>query len=50
MGDIHVRNRGGLTAVVWIDKREISVLTNVDKPPPEGSFCNENKKSCSHQL
>jgi hypothetical protein len=45
MDDIHVRTSGGLIAVVWKDKREVYMLTNMDQPPPKGNFCDEKKKS-----
>ena len=41
-GDIRVRTRGGLTALVWKDRREIYMLTNMDPPPPEGNFCDDS--------
>jgi len=43
-GDVRVRTRGGLTALVWKDKREVYMLTNMDPPPAEGNFC-DNRKS-----
>jgi hypothetical protein len=41
-GDVWVRTRGNLTALVWKDRRDVYMLTNMDPPPPEGNFC-ENK-------
>jgi len=32
-GDIQVRTRGELTAVVWRDKRDVGMLTNIHDPP-----------------
>jgi hypothetical protein len=40
-GDIRVRTRGDLTAVVWTDKRDIHMLTNIHNPPAEDNFCDE---------
>jgi len=41
-GDIRVRTRGGLTALVWKDRREVYMLTNMDPPPAEGNFCDDS--------
>jgi len=41
-GDITVRTRGGLTALVWKDGQEVYILTNMDPPPAEGNFCDNN--------
>jgi len=37
-GDVRVRTRGGLTALVWKDRREVYMLTDMDPPPAEGNF------------
>ena len=41
-GDIRVRNRGVLTALVWKDRREVYMLTKMDPPPAEGNFFDSN--------
>ena len=41
-GDIRVRTRGELTAVVWRDKRDVGMLTNIHDPPSEGNFQDEH--------
>ncbi|PNF42631.1 hypothetical protein B7P43_G01270 [Cryptotermes secundus] len=41
-GDIRVRVRQNLTALVWKDKRDVYILTNMHSPPAEGSFCDEH--------
>jgi len=41
-GDIRVRTRGDLTVVVWKDKRDACLLTNIHDPPREGNYCNEH--------
>jgi hypothetical protein len=47
--DIKVRTRGGLTALVWKDRQQIYMLTNTDKPPTEGNFCdNSNHPTKPH--
>ena len=40
-GDIQVRTRRNLTAVDWMDKRDVCMLTNIHDPPQEGNFHNE---------
>ncbi|XP_023722709.1 piggyBac transposable element-derived protein 4 [Cryptotermes secundus] len=41
-GDVQVRVRGDMTALVWKDKRDIHMLTNMHSPPAAGNFCNEH--------
>ncbi|PNF35735.1 hypothetical protein B7P43_G16134 [Cryptotermes secundus] len=41
-GDIRVRVRRNLTALVWKDKRDVYMLTNMHCLPAEGSFCDEH--------
>jgi len=43
-GDIRVRTRGGLTALVWKDRREVYMLTNMDPPPAEGNFRDDSNR------
>jgi len=40
--DIRVRTRGDLTAVVWKDKRDVCLLTNIHDPPREGNYHDEH--------
>ena len=40
--DICVRTRGDLSAVVWNDKRDERLLTNIHNPPREGNYCDEH--------
>ena len=40
-GDVRVRTRGGLTALVWKDRQEVYMLTNMDRPPAEGNLCDK---------
>ena len=42
--DVRVRTRGGLTALVWKDRREVYMLTNMDPPPAEGKFCDDSNR------
>ena len=41
-GDIRVRTGGDLTAVVWKDKRDVCLLTNIHNPPKEGNYRHEH--------
>jgi hypothetical protein len=43
--NIRARTRDVLTAVVWRDKRDVHILTNVHNLPVEGIFCNEHGNS-----
>ena len=44
-GDIHVRTRADLTAILWRDKTDICMLTNIHNASAEGNFCNEAGKA-----
>ena len=44
-GDIVVSSRGDLAAVVWKDKRDLCLLTNIHDPPREGNYCDERDKA-----
>ena len=48
--DIHVRTRGELTAILWRDKRDIYMLTNIHDAPAEGNFCDGNGKAIKPQI
>jgi len=41
-GDIRVRTRGDLSAVVLKDKRDVRLLTNIHDPRREGNYCDEH--------
>jgi len=41
-GEVRVRTRVGLTALVCTDTREVYILTNMDPPPAEGNFCDNS--------
>jgi len=49
-GDIRVRIRADLTAILWRDKRDICMLTNIHSAPAEGNFCNEGGKVIKPQI
>ena len=36
--------RGGLTALVWKDRREVYMLTDTYPPPTEGIFCDDSNR------
>jgi hypothetical protein len=38
-GDIRTRVRCDLTAIVWKDKQNVNMLTNMHHPPSEDHFC-----------
>ena len=37
-----VRTRGDLSAVVWKDKSDVRLLTNIHDPPREGNYCDKH--------
>jgi len=41
-GDIPARTSGDLMAVVWRDKRDVCLLTNIYDPSTEGNYCDEH--------
>jgi hypothetical protein len=41
-GDVRIRTRGGLRALVWKDRWEVYMLTNMHPPPAEGDFCGDS--------
>jgi len=41
-GNVRVRTKGGLTALVLKDRREVYMLTNMDPTPAEGNFCDNS--------
>jgi len=43
-GDVRVKTRGGLTALVWKDRREVYMLTNMDPPPSRRKFCDDSNR------
>jgi hypothetical protein len=43
-GDTRVWVRGDTITLVWKDKNDIRMLTNMHASPVEGNFCNEHGK------
>jgi hypothetical protein len=41
-GDLKTRVRGNLTSMVWKDKRNVNMLTNVHRSLAEGNFCDKH--------
>jgi hypothetical protein len=44
-GDLMTEVKGTLTAIVWKDRRNVIILTNMLSSPLEGNFCDENGKA-----
>jgi hypothetical protein len=50
-GDIRSRTSDDLTAMVWRDKCDVYVLTNMHNPPAtEGNFCDEHGNTLKLQI
>jgi hypothetical protein len=49
-GKIHVRTSGHLTAILWTDKRDIYILTNIHNDLTERNFCGSNRKAIKPQI
>ena len=49
-GDIRVRARGGLTGLVWKDRREVYMLSNMDLPPQKEIFVTTSTAPCNFTL
>ena len=49
-GDIHIRTRADLTAILWQDKRDICMLTNIHGVPAENNFSSEEGKTIELQI
>jgi len=49
-GDLQVWTRGDLTEILWRDKCDVCILTNIHDPPAEGNFRNSNGKAIKPQI
>jgi len=49
-GDVRVRTRVGLTTLVWKDRQEVYMLSNMDPPPAEGNFCDNSNRPVKPNL
>jgi len=49
-GDIHIRIRADLMAILWRDKREICTLMKILDGPADGNFCSEGGKAIKLQI
>jgi len=48
-GDLQVWTRGDLTTILWRDKRNVRILTNIHNAPAEDNFCDNNRKAIKLQ-
>jgi hypothetical protein len=48
-GDLQERTRGDLE-ILWKDKRDVRILTNIHDPPAEVNFCDNNGKAIKPQI
>ena len=39
-----------MTAILWRDKRDARILTNIHDPAAEGNFCDNNGKAIKRQI
>jgi hypothetical protein len=46
--DIHSSTRDALTAIVWRDKHDVCLLTNMHNPPTKSNFCEEHGSGINH--
>jgi len=49
-GDLQVRTRGDLTTMLWRDKRDVRILTNIHDAQAGGNFCDNNGKTKTPQI
>jgi hypothetical protein len=49
-GDVRDRARGGLAALVWKDRREVDMLTNMEPPLAKGNFCDDSIRPVKPQI
>ena len=43
-------DRGDLTTILWRDRRNVCILTNIHDAPAEGKFCSSNGKAIKPQI
>ena len=49
-GDLQVWTRGDLTTILWKDKHDVRILTNIHDAPAEVKFCETNGKAIKPQI
>jgi len=49
-GDLQVQTRGDLSTILWRDKRNVRILTNIHDAPAEGNFCDNDGKATKPQI
>ena len=47
---LQVQTRGDLTTILWRDKHDVRVLTNIHDAPAEGNFSDTNGKAIKLQI
>jgi hypothetical protein len=40
--DLKTKVKGNMTAIVWKDRRNVNILTNMHSATLEGNFCDEH--------
>jgi hypothetical protein len=49
-GDIHVRTRDDMTVILWQDRRDVYLLTNIHGVPEDGNFCDSDGKAIKPEI
>ena len=49
-GDLQVRTRGDLTTILWREKSNVRILTNIHNAPAGGNSCDNNRKAITPQI
>ena len=49
-GDLQVWTRGDFTAILWRDKHDVRILTNMHDKPAEANFCYNNGRAIKPQI
>jgi hypothetical protein len=49
-GDLKVRTRSDFTTILWRDKRDVRILTNIHDAPAESNFCDTKGKALKPQI
>jgi hypothetical protein len=44
-GGIKTKVSNNFTAIVWREKRNVNILTNMHSPPARGNFCDQHGKA-----
>ena len=49
-GNLQLQTRGDLTAILWRDKHDVHILTNMHNAPADGNFCDNNGTAIKPQI